>query len=67
MEKKAEKKTTTVQHYDFKDVARLRANLNPHARIHSRRRTGHNASEQRSFARAVKRARYMALIPYVAE
>lgn len=62
-----EKKANTVQHYDFKDVARLRANLNPHARIFSRKRTGHSANEQRSFARAVKRARFMALIPYVAE
>ena len=62
-----EKKTTTVQHYDFKDVPRLRANLNPHARIHGRKRTGHSAHEQRSFARAVKRARYMALVPFVSE
>lgn len=63
-----EKKTTqNIQHYDFKDVPRLRANLNPHARIHSRKRTGLNGHEQRSFAQAVKRARFMALIPYVAE
>jgi len=63
-----EKKTTSnVEHYDFKDVVRLRANLNPHARIHGRKRTGHSAHEQRAFARAVKRARFMALIPFVAE
>lgn len=67
MEKKADKKTTTVQHYDFKDVARLRAHVNPHARIFSRKRTGHSAHEQRSFARAIKRARFMALLPYVSE
>ncbi len=63
-----EKKTTTnVQHFDFKDVPRLRANLNPHARIHGRKRTGHSAHEQRAFAQAVKRARFMALVPYVAQ
>lgn len=62
-----EKKTTNVQHYDFKDVARLRAHLNPHARIYSRKRTAHSAHEQRAFAQAVKRARFMALVPYVAE
>lgn len=62
-----EKKTTNVEHFDYKDVARLRANLNPHARIHSRKRTGLTAHEQRAFAQAVKRARFMALVPFVAE
>ncbi len=66
MEKK-EKNTTNVEHYDFKDVLRLKAHLNPHARMFSRKRTGHNAHEQRAFANAVKRARFMALIPYVSE
>lgn len=64
MEKKS---TSNVQHYDFKDVLRLRAHLNPHARIHGHKRTGHSAHEQRAFARAVKRARFMALLPFVAE
>lgn len=67
MEKNMEKKIKNTEHFDFKDVARLRANLNPHARIHGRKRTGLSAHEQRSFAQAVKRARFMALIPYVAE
>ena len=63
-----EKKTTTnVEHYDYKDVLRLRAYMNPHARMFSRKRTGHTAREQRVFAQAVKRARFMALLPYVAE
>ena len=60
-------KTTNVEHYDYKDVIRLRAHMNPHARIFSRKRTGHNAHEQRAFANAVKRARFMALLPYVSE
>lgn len=62
-----EKKSTNVEYYDFKDVARLRAHINPHARIFSRKRTGHSAHEQRAFAQAVKRARFMALLPYVTE
>ncbi len=66
MEKK-EKKTTQAEHYDFKDVAKLRAHMNAHARIHGRSRTGNNAREQRVFAQAVKRARFMALVPYVSE
>jgi small subunit ribosomal protein S18 len=61
------KNTTNVEHYDYKDVVRLRAHMNAHSRIFSRKRTGHNAHEQRSFAMAIKRARFMALIPYVSE
>ncbi|HEU4677448.1 MAG TPA: 30S ribosomal protein S18 [Candidatus Paceibacterota bacterium] len=67
MEKEKKQKTTNVEHYDYKDVQRLRAHMNPHARMMSRKRTGHNAHEQRVFATAVKRARFMALLPYVSE
>ena len=61
------KKQTHIEHYDYKDVVRLRAHMNPHSRILSRTRTGHNAHEQRAFSQAIKRARFMALIPYVSE
>lgn len=62
--------TTNVQspdsnHIDYKDVPRMQANLNPHARMQSRKRTGLSAKAQRDFARAVKRARFMALLPYI--
>lgn len=67
MVEKKEKKTTQIEHYDYKDVVRLKAHLNPHARMFNRRRTGHSAHEQRDFATAVKRARFMALVPYVSE
>jgi small subunit ribosomal protein S18 len=62
-----EKKTThnPVEHIDYKDIARLRAHVNPHARMMNRSRTGFSAKAQRDFARAIKRARFMALIPYV--
>jgi len=66
MEKK-EKSTTNVEHFDYKDVLKLRAHINPHARMFSRKRTGLTAHEQRVFAQAVKRARFMSLIPYVSE
>lgn len=62
MDKKKEK---TINHFDYKDVERLEAHLNPHARMLNRRRTNLSAKEQRGFARAVKRARFMALVPYV--
>ncbi len=52
-------------HIDYKNIARLKAHTNPHARILSRRRTRLQAKAQRDLARAIKRARFMALIPYV--
>ncbi len=54
-----------INHIDYKDIARLRANVNPHARMMSRRRTHLSAKGQRNFAAAVKRARFMALMPYI--
>ena len=60
-----EKETQTINHIDYKDIIRLKNNVNPHARMHGRRRTGMTAKQQRDFARATKRARFMALMPYV--
>ncbi len=54
-----------MHHVDFKDILRLKSNVNPHARMSSRRRTGLSAKGQRNFATAVKRARFMALMPYI--
>jgi small subunit ribosomal protein S18 len=39
--------------------------LSGNGKILSRRRTGTNAMEQRMLASAIKRARYMGLLPYV--
>ena len=61
-----EKKTINpATHIDYKDVIRLRSHVNAHSRMMSRRRTGLSAKGQRDFARATKRARFMALLPYV--
>lgn len=54
-----------MHHVDYKDITRLRNNVNPHARMMSRRRTGLSAKGQRNFATAIKRARFMALVPYI--
>ncbi len=61
-DKKSEQK---IEHIDYKDVIKLRALMNAHARMMGRSRTGLSAREQRSFGEAVKRARFMALLPYV--
>ncbi len=50
---------------DYKDVAYLRQFTNPHAKILGKKRTGTSASRQREVANAIKRARYMALMPYM--
>ena len=50
---------------DYKDTESLRKLLSGNGKIQSRKRTGANAMEQRMIAQAIKRARYMALLPYV--
>ena len=50
---------------DYKDTESLRKMISGNGKILSRKRTGASAMEQRMLARAVKRARYMALLPYV--
>ncbi|MDB5190106.1 MAG: rpsR [Parcubacteria group bacterium] len=51
---------------DYKDVPYLRQFLNPHAKIMAKKRTGMSAGAQREIALAVKRARFMGLLPYLA-
>lgn len=50
---------------DYKDTETLRRMLSGNGKILSRKRTGANAMEQRMLTRAIKRARFMALLPYV--
>jgi small subunit ribosomal protein S18 len=50
---------------DYKDTESLKKMISGNGKISSRKRTGANAMEQRMLATAVKRSRYMALLPYV--
>ena len=50
---------------DYKDTESLKKMISGNGKIQSRKRTGATAMEQRMIAKAVKRARYMALLPYV--
>ena len=59
------KEQTINNHIDYKDITRLASLVNPHARMMNRRRTGFTAKGQRNFAAAVKRARFMALMPFI--
>jgi small subunit ribosomal protein S18 len=54
-----------IRHVDYKDVDLIKQFLNPHGRVMSRKRTGLTAKQQRAVEAAVKRARFMGLLPYI--
>ena len=54
-----------VEAIDYKDPAKLRNFISDRGKIAPRRRTGTCAKHQRILARAIKRARHLALLPYV--
>jgi small subunit ribosomal protein S18 len=49
---------------NFKDINRLKSLMNEDGRILPRRQSGTCARHQRAVAQAIKRARFMALLPY---
>jgi small subunit ribosomal protein S18 len=54
-----------IDYIDYKDVEVLKKYLTPHARIQSRRRSGVATVHQRGLSTAIKRARFLGLLPYV--
>ncbi|MEI8248904.1 MAG: 30S ribosomal protein S18 [Candidatus Taylorbacteria bacterium] len=56
-----------IKHIDYKDTEILKKFVNPHGRMIARKRTGISAKYQRQLATAIKRARFMGLLPYVAK
>lgn len=50
---------------DYKDLDLLAKLTNRHGRIVGRRKTGCQAASQHAVSKAIKRARFMALLPYV--
>jgi small subunit ribosomal protein S18 len=56
-----------IEQVDWKDVSTLRRFISDRGKIRSRRITGACRRHQSQVARAVKRARELALLPYVAE
>jgi len=53
------------EYIDYKDTESLKKMISGNGKILSRKRTGATAMEQREIASAIKRARFMALLPYV--
>ena len=56
-----------IEQVDYKDISMLRRFISDRGKIRSRRITGACRRHQSQLARAVKRARELALLPYVAE
>ncbi|MFN2129579.1 MAG: 30S ribosomal protein S18 [Anaerolineae bacterium] len=56
-----------VENLNYKQVDALERYVTDRGKIRSRRQTGNCAKHQRVLARAIKRARFMALLPYTAD
>ena len=56
-----------IRDIDYKDVPRLRRFLSERAKIVPRRVTGTCARHQRQLTVAIKRARHLAMLPYVSD
>ena len=54
-----------VEHIDYKDLERIGRYVTERGKIIPSRLTGTCARHQRVLTRAIKRARFMALLPYV--
>jgi len=54
-----------VEHIDYKDVAMLRPYISDRGKISPRRKSGACAKHQRALTTAIKRARHLALLPFV--
>ncbi len=54
-----------IDQVDYKDVSTLKQFLTDRGKIRSRRQTSTCAQHQRQLARAVKRARHLAMLPFV--
>ena len=56
-----------IEHIDYKDVVRLRKCVSERAKILPRRITGTCAKHQRQLTVAIKRARHIAIMPYISD
>ena len=60
------KHRTDVPYFDYKDFKTLQRYVNVYGQIESRKKTGLTESQQRHLAVAIKRARNLALLPFIA-
>ncbi len=60
------KQSTDVPYFDYKDFKTLQKYVNQYGQIEARKKTGLTETEQKRLAIAIKRARHLALMPFVA-
>ncbi|TVQ61592.1 MAG: 30S ribosomal protein S18 [Phycisphaerales bacterium] len=53
-----------IEFVEWKNIEELRRSMTPNGKIYGRKRLGTTAREQRLIAQAIKRARFMGLLPY---
>lgn len=56
-----------IKHIDYKDISILKKFINPNGRIVNHKRSGITSKNQRKLALAIKHARFMGLLPFVAK
>ena len=56
-----------VEYIDYKDIAKLRKYMSERAKILPKRATGTCAKHQRMLTEAIKRARQVAILPYISD
>lgn len=55
-----------VKYFDYKEVKQLQRFVNVYGQIEPRAKTGLSQKQQKQLATAIKRARHLALLPFVA-
>lgn len=60
------KTRTDVPYFDYKDFKTLQKYVNQYGQIETRKKTGLTEVQQKRLAVAIKRARHLALMPFVA-
>lgn len=67
MQDRPSRSTRTPDYFDYKDVKLLQRYIDNYGKIEPRHRTGLSNKQQHRLAVAVKRARHIALLPFVAK
>lgn len=60
------KRKPEIAYFDYKDIKTMQKFVNMFGQIEPAAKTGLSAKQQRALATAVKRARHLALLPFVA-
>lgn len=59
--------SNNIKYIDYKDIELLKKFIAPNARMMGRKKTNTTSKNQRKVAEAVKRARFMGLLPFIAK